>query len=143
MVLHAIDLNSLLSYMVFGENTMNGNNMINGRTGPVTQSVGAVKTLLAFVGRSADPLPSDVTLDNGRLVLVLNNKKDAYYTVTATKCSCPAATYHHGPCKHQRKYFPQPEATKVVSANDSIKPAATWPGGANGPVDPDDLKVVA
>ena len=102
---------------------------------PVTQSRDAVKTLLSFVGRASDPMPSDVTLDNGRMVLVLNNKKDAYYTVTAAKCSCPAATYHRGPCKHQRKYFPQAEASKPVSANDSIKPVATWPGGHNGPVD--------
>ena len=134
MALCAIDLNSLLSYMVFGENTMNGNNMLEGRTGPVTQSRDAIKTLLAYVGRSADPMPSDVTLDNGRMVLVLSNKKDAYYTVTSAKCSCPAAAYHRGPCKHQRKYFPQAEAKKPV-ANDPVKPTGKWPGGMNGPVE--------
>ena len=123
---------------------MNGNNLLDKvRSGPVTQSRDAVKTLLAFVGRASDPMPSDVTLDNGRMVLVLNNKKDAYYTVTSAKCSCPAASYHHGPCKHQRKYFPQQEASRPVSANDSIKPVATWPGGRNGPVDSDPIKVVA
>ena len=79
--------------------------MLEGQIGPVTQSVDAIKSLLAYVGRASDPMPIDVTLDNGRLVLVLSNKKDAYYTVTAKACSCPAATYHHGPCKHQRKYF--------------------------------------
>ena len=123
---------------------MNGNNLLEGRSGPVTQSVGAVKTLLAFVGRATDPLPTDVTLDNGRLVLVLSNKKDAYYTVTARACSCPSATYRHGQtCKHQRKYFPQQETAKTVSAaNDSIKPVAKWGNGCNGPVD-DDIKVVA
>jgi hypothetical protein len=87
-------------------------------------------------------MPSDVSLDNGRMVLILSNKKDAYYTCTAKACSCPAASYHHGPCKHQRKFFPQAEATKPVSANDSIKPVATRPGGRNGPVE-DDLMVVA
>ena len=123
---------------------MSGNNLLEGRSGPVTQSVGAVKTLLAFVGRASDPMPSDVTLDNGRLVLVLSNRKDAYYCTTSTKCSCPAATYHHGPCKHQRRYFPQAATTKPVSAaNDSIKPVAKWAGNCNGPVDPDELKVVA
>jgi len=75
--------------------------MLEGHFGPVTQSVGAVKNLLAFVGRASDPLPVDVTLDNGRLVLVLSNKKDAYYCVTAKACSCPANTWHPGqPCKH-------------------------------------------
>jgi len=119
-------------------------NLLEGRSGPVTQSVGAVKTLLAFVGRASSPLPSDVTLDNGRLVLVLSNKKDAYYTVTAKACSCPAAIYrHNGPCKHQRRFFPQQETTKTVSASDdSIAPVATWPGCHNGPVE-DDLKLVA
>ena len=121
---------------------MSGNLLDKAQTGPVTQSCDAVKTLLAFVGRASDPLPTDVTLDSGCMVLVLNNKKDAYYTCTARACSCPSATYRSGPCKHQRKYFPQAEATKPVSANDSIKPAATWPGGRNGPV-LDDLKVVA
>jgi hypothetical protein len=98
---------------------MSEKNLLEGRTGPITQSVAAVKNLLAFVGRSADPLPTDVTLDNGRLVLVLSNKKDAYYTTTATKCSCPSATYRAGPCKHQRKFFP--EATAAT------KPAASEP----------------
>jgi hypothetical protein len=89
--------------------------MLEGRFGPVTQSVDAIKSLLAFVGRSADTQPADVSLDNGRLVLVLNNKKDAYYTCTARACSCPSATYrHNGPCKHQRKYFPEAKATTTM-----------------------------
>ena len=83
----------------------------------------------------------------GEMVLVLNNKKDAYYVVTPTTCSCPAATYHAGPCKHQRKYFAPPkkevateeptEGAKRLARlpEDSIKPAAKWPGGRNGPVD--------
>ena len=122
---------------------MSGNNLLDQvRSGPVTQSRDAVKILLSFVGRASDPLPSDVTLDNGRLVLVLSNKKDCYYVVTAKACSCPAASYHHGPCKHQRKFFPQVEATKPASANDSIRPEGKWPGGANGPVDPDQIKAV-
>ncbi len=118
-------------------------NLLEGRSGLVKQSRDAVKTLLAYVGRASDPMPSDVTLDNGRMVLVLSNKKDAYYTVTAAKCSCPAATYNRSPCKHMRRYFPQAEATKLVSADDSIKPAGKWPGGANGPIDSDQIKVVA
>lgn len=124
-------------------NELSGNLLDKVRSGPVTQSRDAVKTLLAFVGRASDPMPSDVTLDNGRMVLVLSNKKDCYYVVTQKACSCPAASYHHGPCKHQRKFFPQAEATKPVSAGDSIKPAGKWPGGHNGPVDSDQIKVVA
>ncbi len=136
---------------------MNGKNLLEGRTGPVTQSVEAVKNLLAFVGRASDPMPSDVTLDNGRLVLVLNNKRDAYYTCTARACSCPSATYrHNGPCKHQRKYFPgsqksavelEAESDAILAAHnagakrlarppeDSIRPTGKWTGGLNGPVD--------
>ena len=110
---------------------------------PLTQSIDAVKALLAYVGRASDPLPTDVSFDSGRLVLVLNNKKDAYYTVTAKACSCPSAIYrHNGPCKHQRKYFAEqivkPAAREPVG--DSIKPEGKWPGGFNGPVDPDTIK---
>ena len=112
---------------------MSENILDKAQSGPVTQSVDAVKNLLAFVGRASDPLPSDVTLDNGRLVLVLNGKKDAYYTCTATACSCPAAHWNRGPCKHQRKFFPQPKAAKPASDNGSIAPAAKWAGGHNGP----------
>ena len=90
---------------------MNGKNMLEGRTGPQTQSVEAVKSLLTWKGRAVDPLPSVVEFANegekSRLVLVLSNKKNGYYTVTAKACSCPSATYHHGPCKHMRKFFPQ------------------------------------
>ena len=118
---------------------MTGKNMLEGRTGPVTQSVAAIKNLLAYVGRASDPLPQDVSLENGRLVLILSNKKDAYYTCTAAKCSCPGNQFRHN-CKHMRKYFPEtakPAAT--VTETGSIRPAAGWTGPdgqrANGPVE--------
>jgi hypothetical protein len=152
-----LGLNSLLSHIVFGENTMNGKNMLEGRTGPITQSVDAVKVLLTWKGHPINPLPADVSLDNGRLVLVLSNKKDVFYTVTPTKRSCPAATYHPGqPCKHQRKHFPGPQKSREVleaegdsilaaqngprrlakpPEESSIRPECKWPGGLNGPVD--------
>jgi len=118
---------------------MNGKNLLEGRTGPITQSLAAVKSLLAFVGRASDPLPSDVSLDNGRVVLVLSNKKDVYYCTTSRACSCPAHNFGHGNrCKHQRKYFPV-EATPRLADCGSIKPAGRWAGGYNGPVE-DDLK---
>jgi hypothetical protein len=109
--------------------------MILNMENPVTQTVDAIKNLLAYVGRACNPLPTDVTLDNGRLVLVLSNKKDAYYTCTARACSCPGNQFRHN-CKHIRKYFPEtatPAAT--VSESGSIRPAGKWPGGMNGPVD--------
>ena len=95
---------------------------------PITQRIDAVKSLLAWKQVSSDLLPQEVSLDSGRLVLVLSKKKDCYYVTTANGCSCPAATYHHGPCKHQRKYFPQEEE----NLRDSLP---GWPGGLNGPVE--------
>jgi hypothetical protein len=95
-------------------------NLLEGRTGPVTQSVEAVKNLLAFVGHASDPLPSDVSLDNGRLVLVLSNKKDAYYTCTAARCSCPGNQFRHN-CKHQRKYFPVAKVEQSTASEPLIK----------------------
>ena len=96
---------------------------------PKTQSTDAVKALLAYKKVASDPLPQEVSLDGGRLVLVLSNKKDAFYTVTARACSCPAATYNPGKsCKHSRKYFPQPkksgveleaEGEAIIAANDN------------------------
>lgn len=73
-----------------------------------TQTVEAVKALLSWRGRAVDPLPSFIEMgkEESRLVLVLSNKRDAYYTTTSRDCSCPAAIYNRGPCKHQRKYFP-------------------------------------
>ena len=99
-------------------------------TSPKTQSAEAIKSLLTWKKISCDPLPEFLEMGDGdsRLVLVLNNKKDAYYTVTAKGCSCPAATYHPGTrCKHSKKYFPQ-----EANLRDSLP---GWPGGAHGPVD--------
>jgi len=111
---------------------------------PVTQSRDAVKQLIAYQTHGQEPqeMPDFCRL-SGEMVLVRNNKKYAYYVTTPKTCSCPSATYRPGsPCKHQRKYFPQPKTAAPVSTEDSIAPAAKWPGGHNGPVE-DDLKVVA
>jgi len=56
---------------------------------PTTQSIDSEKALLGWKGHPSNPLPCDVFLENGRLVLVLSNKRDAYYTTTARECSCP------------------------------------------------------
>jgi hypothetical protein len=93
---------------------------------PKTQALDAVKALLAWKGHPINPLPADVSLENGRLVLVLSNKKDAYYTVTSRDCSCLASAWHPGQrCKHRRKYFPEAKAT--------AKPAAIGSHGAFKP----------
>ena len=124
--------------MVFGETEMSGKNLLEGQTGPISQSVDAVKSLLTWRGRGCDPMPSTLEFVNegegSRLVLVLSNKKDSYYVVTPAKCSCPSATYHPGqPCKHQRKHFPQ--VAMPAAEEESLRPECKWPGGFNGPVD--------
>ena len=98
---------------------------------PQTQTVEAVKSLLAWRGRAVDPLPSFIEMGEGdnRLVLVLSNKRDAYYTVTQKECSCPARNWHHnGPCKHMRRYFTESKQTAIKQPN-----TGRWHGN-NGPV---------
>ena len=78
---------------------------------PVTQSAEAVRALITFDNGGKPPaeLP-DFYRMSAEMVLVRNNVGDAYYVTTARSCSCPSANYRSGPCKHQRKYFPQPKA---------------------------------
>ena len=102
---------------------MSGKNLLEGRTGPITQSIDAVKALLTWKGRASSPLPEFVEMGKGdsRLVLVLSNKRDVYYCVTAKACSCPAHNFGHGQrCKHQRKYFAEQIAKPAET--DSIRP---------------------
>jgi hypothetical protein len=108
---------------------------------PKTQSIDAIKALLSWRERAADPLPSFVEMGSGegRLVLVLSNKRDAYYTTTARDCSCPAHVWHPGSrCKHQRRFFPEEQQTNTIT-----KPAnhGAW-HGANGPVAPEEIMMV-
>ncbi len=108
---------------------------------PVTQSTEAVESLLKYLGKPSAPLPDVVKLLD--MMLVLNNKKDAYYITTAQSCSCPSAAYRPGQkCKHQRRYFPGTDAPGRVTAETpgSIRPSGKWPGGFNGPVDLDTIK---
>jgi hypothetical protein len=103
---------------------MSGNVLVQIET-PKTQSVPAIKALLAWRGRAADPLPQFVELgkDESRVILVLSNKRDSYYTVTTKACSCPAATWHPDhQCKHQRKYFAESKpATKTTDSEPLVK----------------------
>jgi len=133
---------------------------MNGKTilaFPVTQTREAVEQLIAYFnhGQQPEEMPSFYRL-SGDMVLVQNNKKDAYYVVTPEGCSCPAATYHPGqPCKHTRKYFAQPKKSRegleaegeaiLVAHHNTAKRLARppeirdslpgWPEGAHGPVE--------
>ena len=112
---------------------------------PQTQTVKAVCALLAWRGRPSNPLPGFVELSsNGsRCVLVLSNKKDCFYVVTAKDCSCPAANYHPGQrCKHQRAYFPEEQqATTKPEAAIKQPNAGRW-HGHNGPIAPEETRAV-
>lgn len=87
---------------------------------PVTQSREAVQSLIAYHnhGQKSQEMPDFYRL-TGEMVLVLNNKKDAYYVTTPKTCSCPAAVYNPGPCKHARKYFPQPKKSQAELEGES------------------------
>ena len=77
-----------------------------------TQEPQAVEALAAYLNKPVQ----DGVLDLGDVKLVKSNRGDAFYVVTATGCSCPSATYHGGPCKHQRKHFgakPQSQPEQV------------------------------
>jgi len=114
---------------------MNGN-LLEGRSGPTTQNTDSVKTLLAYLGRPSDPMPIFVEL-KGNVRLTRSKKGDCYYTTTAKDCSCKARTFNPSTsCKHMR-------ALQAEIENESIAPTAKWAGGRNGPIDPDELKVVA
>jgi len=125
---------------------------------PVTQSREAVEQLIRYHNHGQQPveMPSFYRL-SGEMVLVLNNKKDAYYVTTPKTCSCPASVYNpRKPCKHSRKYFPQPkkireeleaEGEAILEAHhNTVKRLARppedisaslpgWPEGAHGPVE--------
>jgi hypothetical protein len=66
------------------------------------------------------------------LELFLSNKKNSYYVVTSTKCSCPSQTYRGGACKHMRKHFGA--KAEAEQSTDSIMQDGQWPHGEHGPV---------
>ena len=127
---------------------------------PVTQSREAVEQLIAYFnhGQAPEEMPLFYRL-SGELVLVQSNKGDAYYVTTPKSCRCPASVYNPGkPCKHSRKYFPQPKKSRgeleaegeaILEAHhntakrlarppesSSIRASLPgWPEGAHGPVE--------
>jgi len=69
---------------------------------PVTQTVDAVKGLLAYMHMPADPLPQFVELQD-RVRLTRSKDGKGYYLTTPKNCSCPARAFNPGaPCKHMR-----------------------------------------
>jgi len=69
---------------------------------PVSQTVDAVKALLAYMRRPAEPLPSFVELQN-HVRLTLSKDRRAYYLTTPKNCSCPARAFTPGvACKHMK-----------------------------------------
>jgi hypothetical protein len=90
-----------------------------------TQNVKSVVQLLNYMGKTSNPLPEFVELPG--MFLVLANKKDVYYSVNSECCSCPSHFYRGGPCKHQRRYFPQRNtssqslAESIDQANENLK----------------------
>ena len=124
---------------------------------PVTQTRVAVEQLIAYFnhGQQPEEMPSVYRLYD-ELVMVTSNKGDAYYVTTPKSCSCPASVYNPGkPCKHSRKYFPQPKKSReeleaegeaIIAAHfntakrlarpPDIRDSLTgWPEGAHGPVE--------
>jgi hypothetical protein len=129
-------------------------NLLEGRTGPVTQTIDSGKALAKFLGIKED-LPQIISLANGAR-LSLSTKKDCYYFVNEKGCSCRAGQYNQL-CKHRkalqdgssispspraqaRAYQARQQAARekakagLAQPVDSIKPEGKWPGGHNGPV---------
>jgi hypothetical protein len=129
-------------------------NLLEGRTGPVTQTIDGGKALAKYLGIKEDR-PEVINLANGAR-LTLSTKRDCYYFTNATGCSCRAGQYNQL-CKHRKAlqdgasispsprtqaaaYQAQQRDARVQAKAgmaqpvDSIKPAGKWPGGHNGPV---------
>ena len=90
---------------------------------PVTQSREAVEQLITYHNHGQQPVEMpDFYRLTGEMVLVLNNKKDAYYVTTPKSCSCPASVYNPGkPCKHMTAYF---KATSAEPLCDQVNSRA-------------------
>ena len=105
---------------------------------PVTHSAEAVRALITFDNHGVAPekMP-DFYRMKGDMVLVQNAKRDAYYVTTPKTCSCPAAHWHQGQCKHQRRFFPEPKASAPASSGELVerggfKPISLLPSEEKG-----------
>jgi len=95
--------------------------LLDSGRGVTTQRIESVKSLLAFMGRANNPLPKFVEMkaEDSHVVLVQSSKKDCYYMTTPKTCSCPAATFRQGPCKHQSRFFSK--STKQTMAETLVQ----------------------
>ena len=66
--------------------------------GPVTQSIGAVVSLLKYISKPFNPLPEIVPLSEGAQ-LTKSSKGDCYYVTSLKGCTCIGFVYHHN-CRH-------------------------------------------
>ena len=90
---------------------------------PITQTVDAVKALLAYMHRPAEPLPLFVAL-NDRVRLTLSKDGKGYYLTTPKNCSCPARTFNPGTtCKHMKAL----QASIEEREDESIMPGMSQP----------------
>jgi len=90
---------------------------------PVTQTVDAVKALLAYMHRPAEPLPEFVELQD-RVRLTRSKDGKGYYLTTPKNCSCPARAFNPGaPCKHMKAL----QASIEEQEDESILPAMSQP----------------
>jgi len=90
---------------------------------PVSQTVDSVKSLLTYMHRPVDPMPSFVEL-NGHVRLTLSKDKKAYYLTTTKDCSCPARAFNPGTtCKHMRAL----QASIEEQEDESILPKMSEP----------------
>jgi len=90
---------------------------------PKTQTVDAVKALLAYMHRPAEPLPEFVELQD-RMRLTRSKDGKGYYLTTPKNCSCPARAFNPGaPCKHMKAL----QASIEEQEDESILPAMSQP----------------
>ena len=105
---------------------MSGKTILNLES-PKTQSIEAVKSLLSYVGRSCNPMPSFVELAGG-VRLTRSKKADCYYTTTSRDCSCPARAYNPGvACKHMKTVQAAMDNASIRPKMGSFKPVSLLP----------------
>ncbi len=137
--------------------------------GAVTQEIGAVVELLKYLQKPANPLPEAVELPGLFLVLSAKRDvfyivtgqycscpsfafrggpckhQRKYFSDNSIKRQSLAKTLDEAdknlermPKRYQRMVLTAREATEEDP--DSLMPKGKWPGGYNGPVDPDIIK---
>jgi hypothetical protein len=139
---------------------------------PITQSVNSVVELLNFLGKTSNPLPETVELPGMRLVLSGKRDSYYTVSSESCSCPshfyrggpCKHQRRYFPKSNSSRqslaesiiqanenltrmpkRYQAMVSAAREVAEDDpgSIKPTGKWPGGFNGPVDLDTIKVNA